>query len=114
MRTLQPTSLQANEASKPNRNKHQLQIIAALKQLPNCSGVADDIAVFCPFDKTEVSRRMRAMCDDGIVYEAIKTGQTRKGCKAITWILSDKYRDKPQVKETKVIELRMGQLKLAL
>lgn len=84
---LQPTSLAADKASKPRRQRHFDLILQAMEQLPGYEGTADAIAAFCPFDKTEVSRRMDRLLQDSKVINTGRRGWTNKKCTAIIWRL---------------------------
>jgi len=77
---IQPTSREANEASKPKRPTNHMKILQALEKLPNNEGIADRIAAYCSLDKIEVSRRMKELLKAGKVINTGRTGVTAKGC----------------------------------
>lgn len=80
-----PTSIEANEASKPRREINHDRILKALERLPNSEGIADNIAAYTTLDKIEVSRRMSELEALGKVIDTKRKGITPKGCKAIIW-----------------------------
>jgi len=76
------TSLAANVASKPHRDKNHTKILQALEKLPNNEGIADAIAAYCTLDKVEVSRRLSELEGQGKIFNTGRKGLTQKACKA--------------------------------
>jgi len=97
MNTMQPTSLAADKASKPHRRTNCQIILNVMGRLKNNEGVADTIAIYCPFDKTEVSRRMANLFAAGKIIDTGRKGITAKGCKAIIWRIAPDESSKPQI-----------------
>jgi len=82
---MQQTSIAANNASKPHRDRNYDLILKAMDRLPNSEGIADNIAAYTTLDKVEVSRRMSELESNGKVLNTGRKGLTAKGCRAIIW-----------------------------
>jgi len=93
---MQHTSLEANVASKPNRETNHTKILEAMRKLPNREGTSDAIASYCTLDKIECSRRLGELVDKGLVVNTMRKGITAKGCKAYIWKLTEQPNTKLQ------------------